>query len=31
MRIYAGTEDYVKFFEEVLVALELQGALDYEV
>lgn len=31
MRLYCGSEDYVNFFEEVLDALELTGALDYEV
>ena len=29
MRIYAGTEDFVQFFEEIIKALGLQ--IDYEV
>lgn len=31
MRLYAGTEDYVKFFEQVLEALEITDGIDYEV
>lgn len=31
MRLYAGTQEFVDFFKEVLVALEITDSIDYEV
>lgn len=31
MRLYAGTQEFVEFFERTLEALEITDGIDYEV